>query len=333
MPIKPTASGGYEVSVCVNYRRAHRRLPPGTTARDAKRVEAELISALGKRAAAPRIPGDPLLVELMAAYVKHCDSLRSPDTAKHHALRAWRWLEGHRASDARTVGAKIAADMRGHYADATINRSLAALKKALRIGWDTGATHVDHSSLVKLLPVRNARTTTLTLEQVQQLASHASEPVRAAIWISLFTGLRRGEICKLQRVDIGADTITVQAGNTKTLRTRVVPIIAPVRPWLKHLPLQVNFEGLKSGFRRAREASGMPAVTFHDLRRSCGTLMIQTGKVDLYTVSRILGHSSTAVTQKVYAHLDSAQMHAGLNTLTALHRDLHRHPKRGTRKA
>ena len=333
MPIKPTANGGFEVSVCVNYRRAHRRLPPGTSARDAKRVEAELISALGKSAAVPRIPGDPLLVEVMAAYIKHTETLRSPATAEHHAMSAWRWLEGHRASDARTVGHKIATDMRGHYADATINRSLAALKKGLRIAWDTGATPVDYSSQVKLLPVHNARTTTLTLAEVQTLASHASEPVRAAIWISLFTGLRRGEICKLQRADIGTDSITVQAGNTKTLRTRVVPIIAPVRPWLKHLPLKINFEGLKSGFRRAREAAGMPAVTFHDLRRSCGTLMIQTGKVDLYTVSRILGHSSTAVTQKVYAHLDNAQMRAGLNTLTALHQDLHQRPKRGTRKA
>lgn len=332
MPIKPTANGGYEVSVCVNYRRAHRRLAPGTTARDAKRVEAELISALGKRGASPRIPGDPLLVELMADYIKHCDTLRSPDTAKHHAMRAWRWLEGHRASDARTVGAKIAADMRGHYADATINRSLAALKKALRIGWDTGGTPVDYSSLVKLLPVRNARTTTLTMPQVQQLASHASEPVRAAIWISLFTGLRRGEICKLQKEDIGPEALTVQAGNTKTLRTRIVPIIAPVRPWLKHLPLAVNFEGLKSGFRRAREAAEMPEVTFHDLRRSCGTLMIQHG-VDLYTVSRILGHSSTGVTQKVYAHLDNSQMRAGLNTLTVLHQALHQRPKRGKGKA
>lgn len=333
MPIKPTANGGFEVSVCVNYRRAHRRLPPGSTARDAKRLEAELISALGKSAAVPRIPGDPLLVEVMAGYIKHTENLRSPDTAKHHAMRAWRWLEGHRASDARTVGNKISADMRGHYADATIHRTLAALKKGLRIAWDTGATPVDYSSQVKLPQVRNARTTTLTLQQVHALASHASEPVRAAIWISLFTGLRRGEICKLQAQDIGRDVITVQAGNTKTLRTREVPIIAPVRPWLKKMPLAINFEGLKSGFRRAREAAGMPGVTFHDLRRSCGTLMMQTGEVDLYTVSRILGHTSTAVTQKVYAHLATAQMRAGLDTLTVLHQALHQRPKQGKRKA
>jgi integrase len=329
MPIKRTAGGGYEVSVCVNYQRAHRRLPAGTTQSHAKLIEAELRRSLARHRS-PSIPGDPLLVDVMAGYIRHCDTLRSPATAKHHAMRAWKWLEGHRASDARIVGNKIITDMRGHYAAATINRSLAALKKGLHLAWDTGATPINYSSLVKSLPVHNARTTTLTMDQVAALANNASPTVCAAIWISLFTGMRRGEICKLQRHDIGASEITIQAGNTKTLRTRTVPIIAPVRPWLKHIPLAVTFEGVKSGFRRAREAAGLPTVTFHDLRRSCGSLMVNMG-VDLYTVSGILGHSSVKVTEQVYAHLGNAKRRAGLDTLATLHQDLHQ-PSRKTRR-
>lgn len=162
--------------------------------------------------------------------------------------------------------------------------------------------------------------------QAQTLAGFASEQVQAAIWISLFTGCRRGEILALKAEDIGRDNITIQAGNTKTLRTRTVPIIAPVRPWLKFVPLQINFEGLKSGFRRAREAAGMPEVTFHDLRRSCGTMLIQQG-VELHVVSRLLGHTSTTVTEKVYAHLNVKQLKEGLGALEDLHRDLHRRPQ------
>jgi integrase len=64
------------------------------------------------------------------------------------------------------------------------------------------------------------------------------------------------------------------------------------------VPLTLNFEGLKTGFRRAREAAGLPHVTFHDLRRSCGTMMVQAG-VDLYVVSKVLGHSSMAVTRSI----------------------------------
>jgi len=38
--------------------------------------------------------------------------------------------------------------------------------------------------------------------------------------------------------DIGRDTITIHAGNTKTRRTHVIPIVSALRPWLKHLPIQ-----------------------------------------------------------------------------------------------
>ena len=70
----------------------------------------------------------------------------------------------------------------------------------------------------------------------------------------------------------------------------------------------------------------MPHVTFHDLRRSCGTLLIQRG-VPLHVVSRILGHTSTGVTERVYAHLAGKQIRAGMNELATLHRDLGRRRK------
>jgi hypothetical protein len=105
--------------------------------------------------------------------------------------------------------------------------------------------------LVKRLPEHNARTVSLGMHEVQRIADHASQQVRATIWLSLFTGLRRGELLGLTRDDIGADIITVRAGNTKTLRTRTVPIIAPARPWLQHVPLKISAEDLKTGFARA----------------------------------------------------------------------------------
>ena len=82
---------------------------------------------------------------------------------------------------------------------------------------------------------------------------------------------------------------------------------------------------------RAREAAGMPDVTFHDLRRSCGTLLIQKG-VELHIVSKILGHTSTSVTERVYAHLHARQLRAGLGTLTVLHQALHRKPATKTKR-
>jgi integrase len=330
MPIRQDSAGRWHAEACVGRRRLHRRLPPGATASDAKLLAAELTKALHTQATArqPAIPGDPPLSELLADYAdRHSKTLRSPETARYHALRIGRWCEGRRASESRAVAAAIVQDMTGAYAPATINRSLGALKKALRMAWERGRVPVDYSGMIARLPENNARTTWLNLPDVQKLAGHASPAVQAAIWISVLTGMRRGEVLALTPAMLDADTITLPAGATKTLRTRSVPIIPAVRPWLAHVPLALNFEGLKSGFRRAREAAGMPQVTFHDLRRSCGTLLIQAG-VSLHVVSRILGHSSTAVTEKVYAHLDVRQLREGLDALDRLHQDLHRAPRK-----
>jgi integrase len=237
---------------------------------------------------------------VMAAYIQHCDTLRSPDTAKHHAARIGQWLEGRRASEARQVAAHIVRDMTGHYAPATINRSLGALKKALTIAWETGHTIDNHGAHIKRLPEHNQRDTTLTLDQVRQITDHASEQVRAAVWIALLTGCRRGEVLHIQPEDIGPDSITIRAGNTKTLRTRIVPIVAALRPWLAFIPIKINAEGLKTGFRRAREAAGMTHIHFHDLRHACATILLARG-ADLYTIAKILGHSTIRVTER-YAH-------------------------------
>jgi integrase len=259
----------------------------------------------------PVIPGDPAMTAVMGLYLEHAKNLRSPETAKFHAARLGPWAEKYRASQARECAAHVLRDMRGHYAPATINRSLGAMKKALALAWERGLTAENYGLRIKRVAENNQRDMALTMAEVRQLTEHASASVAAAIWIALFTGCRRGEILAMRKEDIGPDTITIRAGNTKTLRTRVVPIAPPLRKHLAALPLQINAEGLKTGFRRAREAAGMPWVTFHDLRRSCGTLMIQAG-VDLYVVSKLLGHSTVAVTQARYAHLQVDQLRAGL---------------------
>lgn len=301
-------AGRRHVGVMVAGKRVHRILPPGATAGDAKQVEAQLRAAIAHQRA-PVIPGDPSMVHIMGLYLDHCATLRSPKTARYHALRIGQWAEQYSASQARQCAAHIVKDMTGSYAPATINRSLGTLKKALHMAWERGQTPEDYSAHVKRLPEHNARETHLSIDQVRQIADMASEQVRAAIWISLYTGCRRGEVLKITAADIAADQIMIRAGNTKTLKTRVVPIITPLRPWLQYLPIKINHEGLKSGFRRAREAAGMPDVHFHDLRHSCATIMLASG-ADLYTVAKILGHSSIKTTERYAHHQIAAQRDA-----------------------
>jgi integrase len=318
MPITRTPQGGYEVSVCVRRVRLHRRLPAGATARDAKQLESELTIAATRASGqrAPTIPGNPPLLEVMAAYCLDAQHLRSPDTAKHHANRIGPWVEKYRASDARRCAAHIVKDMRGAYAVGTINRSLGTLKRALTVAWERGLCAEDWSGHVKRLPEHNARDVYLSVEQVADIANRASKQVRAAIWIALLTGCRRGEVLAMRPEMIGPEMITIRAGNTKTLRTRSVPIVPALRPWLAFVPLALNFEGLKSGFERARTAAGMEHVNFHDLRHSCATILLSLG-TPLDVVRDVLGHTTIKTTER-YAHALVARQRQALEGLGAL---------------
>jgi len=48
--------------------------------------------------------------------------------------------------------------------------------------------------------------------------------------------------------------------------------------------------------------TALPRVTFHELRHSCGSLLLALG-VDIKVIQEILGHSSIGVTGDVYAHV------------------------------
>jgi integrase len=311
MSIWEDAKGVKHVGIMVAGKRIHRRLPVGSSASDAKRIESELRGAVAKTAKQVHIPGDPMLTEVMALYMQHADTLRSPATAKHHALRFGPWAAKYKASEVRQAAAHFIKDTQGSYAAATINWSLSTLKKALELAYSIDLTPENYSDRVKTLPVHNVRDVVLTLDQLKRLSEHCSQPVRAAVWIAIYTGCRRGEILAITQDDIGADTITIKAGNTKRLQTRTIPIVAPLRPWLDQVPIGINYEGVKSGFVRAREKAGLPWLHFHDLRRSCATMMIAAG-VDLYVVSKLLGHSSVTVTQTRYGHLQTDRIAAGL---------------------
>jgi integrase len=290
--------GRLHVGIMVGGKRIHRRLPEGATKSDAKLIEAEMRKSAAQRR--PSIPDNPQMVEIMCLYMAHAETLRSADTAKFHALRAGPWLEGVRASDIDIAVAKMISDMRGHYKPATINRSIGAIKTALRMAFRNRLTTEDYGTRITRLAENNARHSYLTIAQVKKLADCASDQVRIAIWIALLTGCRRGEILKLTPDDIQGDKLRIQAGNTKTLRQRTIPIVPAARPWLDQLPIKINFEGLKTGFGRARKKAGIDA-NFHDLRHSCASLLINLG-VPLEVVRDILGHTSVKTTER-YAHL------------------------------
>ena len=64
---------------------------------------------------------------------------------------------------------------------------------------------------------------------------------------------------------------------------------------------------------------GMPDLTFHALRHTHASQLIDTG-VDIVTISKRLGHADPSITLKVYAHLfrsDDGKAAAAINAAMA----------------
>lgn len=56
-------------------------------------------------------------------------------------------------------------------------------------------------------------------------------------------------------------------------------------------------------FKPAAKSIGLPTLKLHELRHTFATLVLESGAFDMFELSRLMGHASVAITDKVYAHL------------------------------
>jgi integrase len=160
-------------------------------------------------------------------------------------------------------------------------------------------------------------------------AAIADEPdlyVKAAIWLCLLTGLRKGELLRTQWRDIDWDEGLLTIPKTKSGRVHRVPLSPQARAILEALPRQAGnpylFPGridgeplkdLKRPWARIRERAGLDDIWFHDIRRSVGSWLVASGH-SLPMVGQVLNHSSPSVTA-VYARLTMDEVRGPLDLL------------------
>jgi len=75
---------------------------------------------------------------------------------------------------------------------------------------------------------------------------------------------------------------------------------------------------LKRAFKLAVEEAEVEDFTFHCLRHTFATRLAQSG-VDIYTVSKLLGHEDVSTTAKHYAHHYTESLRRGVDTLDVCH--------------
>lgn len=145
----------------------------------------------------------------------------------------------------------------------------------------------------------------LTLDELRLLANTpALEIVKNAFLFSCFTGLRYSDIISLEWDDIRNNRIT-----KRMQKTGEIVYIPLNKNALKFMPKQnakLVFKDLPSVQTISRilskwvqQAGITKKITFHCARHTFATLALANG-ADLYTVSKLLGHSEITTTQ-IYA--------------------------------
>jgi integrase len=199
-------------------------------------------------------------------------------------------------------------------AGSTVNRELALLKRMfnLAITWDLFLA-ANPVRKVKFFREFNIGLRVLSSEEEKDLLQNASPYLQDLIRFALNTGLRIGEIFSLRwsNVDLKRGILSVFAAKTEKIRE--VPINSETRQvleawWLgkKSEVVFYNpetgkpFVDLKTGFALACSKAKISAVTWHTLRHTFASRLVNSG-VDIVTVKELLGHSSLSVTMR-YAH-------------------------------
>ncbi len=216
---------------------------------------------------------------------------------------------------------------------ATINRELAMLSKAFTVAvedWEW----LDHKPFLKIKKEaeNNIQEKYLTIDEETRLIENCPEWLKDLIVFSLNTGLRQHEQFSLtwERVSLLRKTILIQ--ETKSGKPRSVPlnqtalnilekkaktrIIKNALVFFSSHGTKLNNCNLIRAFKKAVRKAGISDFTWHGLRRTFATRLAHKG-LDIYKISRLLGHEDVQTTQKRYAHHCAESLRIGVEILDA----------------
>lgn len=198
----------------------------------------------------------------------------------------------------------------------------AALKQAFVDGYLT----IDLAAKVKGIPEQESRREYLTLDELNTLANtECDNPIikRAALFSAL-TGMRHIDIQKLKWKEIvkDGDHWRVNFTQQKTKGVEYTPISKQSYQLCgeRRDGNRLVFEGLPSPswiskpLARWIKASGITKhITFHCFRHTFATLQLANG-TDIYTVSKMLGHTNVKTTQ-IYTKVVDAKKESAADAI------------------
>ena len=280
----------------------------------------------------PKVP----LEVFLARYRSFLAATRKPDTARHFELGLKKLLDFKpdiKYLDDITPGVlddcaiTLKAKIKGPNAPG-LNRAVRAVKTAMRQAefWD-------------LIPIQNWRKVSKFKEvkgrieyhtpgEIKQILKIFNADWQLVVLLGCRAGLRRGEIAALTWADVDFKNNQIYVAPNKTEKHRFVPIAKDLRAALlaakkraqkgaKYVIMVGEARGsqffLSAYYLKATKGKLPFKCGLHKLRHTFASHLVQEG-VDLYRVSKLLGHSSIKMTE-IYAHLAQANLKEAVERL------------------
>jgi integrase len=204
----------------------------------------------------------------------------------------------------------------------TIRHVLGLLKRIIHFGAKRQLCK-ELSFPIDSVKVDNRTTEDLSPDQLKGLLKAIAEStdIEAAniMRMVLFTGMRRGELFKLKWADVDFDRGFITIRDPKGGVSQKIPLNNQARDVLKHHPETADhvfvrgdgkqFTDIRRRVNPIKEAAGIGADfrALHGLRHAFASMLASSGRVDMYTLQKLLTHKSPIMTQR-YAHLRDETM-------------------------
>lgn len=237
------------------------------------------------------------------------------------------WLI-NRTEKSRPTGRKKQAKLRGVLGPHGVNRTLQSIKAMMHKAedWDLIGEQKWHT--IKKIKTAKGRVQFFSPDEIHLLLQYTQTlglerpldkrpPWQTVTLLGARAGLRRAEIQNLMWTDIdfkrGILSITPKKDwNPKDYECRDIPLSSDLKEHLQKLPKRgpyiiydkygerLSLNSYTAYYKRILNACKLKG-SVHTLRHTFASHLVQNG-VDLYTVSKLLGHSSIKTTE-IYAHL------------------------------
>lgn len=199
--------------------------------------------------------------------------------------------------------------------NAGINRELAALKRAFRLGCPEKVAVVPK---FEMLPEDNQRETYFTEAQFRATLAHANATLKGVLIVLYYTGWRVASVLALEwrHVDLRGGFLNLEAVRTKNRKMvrcplNILPELKTTLEDLRRLTDEVEkrrgmvipyvfhrngerVRSIRTAWELARKKAGVPGHVIHDFRRTA-VRELNAGGADLQTIMDLCGFKSYAM--------------------------------------